>query len=215
MLDGGTVVGGTVVVDAVVVDCGALVVDDSGAEIVVGSGADVVVDSTAERGAMVVVVSTTNVVVDSSDDPAGPRRAVEEAARGAPIEVTFIEGPRGASRQRNVGIEFVRADIVMFPDDDSLWAIDTAEEFLRVYDLDTAGEVGAVCGRQVVGFDAIDAIDATAEAGARYRISMGNARPGISTIGQPAKCAESRSTSMVALVRITLRSGRRGSRRRM
>ncbi len=111
------------------------------------------------------------IVVDSSDDPSGPRRAVEEAARGAPVEVTFIEGPRGASRQRNVGVELVRAGIVMFPDDDSLWATDTAEEFLRVYDLDTAGAVGAVCGLPVVGFDAIDA---TAAAGGRYRISTGD-----------------------------------------
>jgi GT2 family glycosyltransferase len=108
------------------------------------------------------------IVVDSSDDPAEPRRAVEEAVRGSGIEVIFIAGPRGASRQRNLGLELVRAGITVFPDDDSMWADDTAEELVRVYDLDVEGKVGAVCGRPVLGFEAIDR---SLPADERYRIS--------------------------------------------
>jgi glycosyltransferase involved in cell wall biosynthesis len=111
------------------------------------------------------------VVVDASDDPSASRRAVETASRGAPVEVLFIEGPRGASHQRNLGVTQVRSGIVLFPDDDSLWAVDTAEEFVRVYDLDVEGKVGAVCGLPVVGFDAIDA----AEPAAGYRVSARDA----------------------------------------
>ena len=108
------------------------------------------------------------IVVDSSDDPSGPERAVREASNGAPVEVTFVQGPRGASRQRNVGVELVRSEVTMFPDDDSLWADDTAAEFMRIYDLDEAGRVGAVCGLPVPGFEQVDG---PGTAGGAYRTS--------------------------------------------
>lgn len=111
------------------------------------------------------------IVVDASDDPSAARKAVEETSRGSSIEVRFVEGPRGASHQRNLGVRMVTSGIVLFPDDDSLWAVNTAEEFVRVYDLDTEGKVGAVCGLPVVGFEAIDA----AEPAAGYRVSARDA----------------------------------------
>ncbi len=49
--------------------------------------------------------------------------------------------------------------------------------------------------------------------GGRQRTSTGYARPSTSTTGAPPKCSAKRAVSIVAEVTISLRSGRRTSRR--
>ncbi len=84
------------------------------------------------------------IVIDSTPDPAPVERAVRDAAAGSDIPVIFERGPRGAAHQRNAGMKFSEAPVVFFPDDDSLWWPDTAEETMKIYERDTAGEIGGV-----------------------------------------------------------------------
>ncbi|RMH30117.1 MAG: glycosyltransferase family 2 protein, partial [Planctomycetota bacterium] len=84
------------------------------------------------------------IVIDASDDPAPVERAVADATAGAEFPVILERGPRGAAHQRNAGTRLAGAPIVFYPDDDSLWYPDTAEETMRVYERDEAGAIGGV-----------------------------------------------------------------------
>lgn len=85
------------------------------------------------------------IVIDASEDFEPVRRKVEElTAEVSNIEVVVERGPRGITRQRNVGIRYSHAPIIFFPDDDSLWRPDTAEETMRIYERDEEGVIGGV-----------------------------------------------------------------------
>ena len=86
------------------------------------------------------------IVVDSSDDHEEVRRVVAEISAGAPCEVLVLSASRGSSVQRNAGLELVEADVVFFPDDDSLCDPDYAEHVMRIYDRDTDRVIGGVTG---------------------------------------------------------------------
>jgi glycosyltransferase involved in cell wall biosynthesis len=88
------------------------------------------------------------VIVDSSDDPAPIRELVARIAGATPIPVHFIGGERGLTRQRNLGLQHVDADVVMFPDDDSLLPSETMARIMAVYECDVEGVVGGVCGNE-------------------------------------------------------------------
>jgi glycosyltransferase involved in cell wall biosynthesis len=84
------------------------------------------------------------IVIDSSDDHAPVAAAVARATAGHPVEVIVEHGPPGAARQRNQGLRHVTADIVFFPDDDSLCHPGTTAAIMEVYERDTEGRVAAV-----------------------------------------------------------------------
>jgi glycosyltransferase involved in cell wall biosynthesis len=54
------------------------------------------------------------------------------------------------TRQRNIGLQFVQAPIVMFPDDDSMWRPGFASSVMNVYQSDTREQVGGVSGVGVI-----------------------------------------------------------------
>jgi len=85
------------------------------------------------------------IVVDRSDDHEAVRRlcAQIEADARMPIEVHYGRAPN-LPAQRNQGLDRVSAAVVLFPDDDSMWYPDTAENVLRVYEADAQGRYGAV-----------------------------------------------------------------------
>lgn|GEM_PF-563790 len=86
------------------------------------------------------------IVVDSSDDPAPSRESVERGADGSGVPVEFVAHDPGISAQRNHGMSLARAPIVFHSDDDALWFDGVGEAIMRVYERDTAGLIGAVCG---------------------------------------------------------------------
>ena len=88
----------------------------------------------------------TLIVVDSSDDTAPSREAVEAAAGASGVPCEFIVSEPGTAIQRNLGLKRVEAPVVMFPDDDSIWFDGVGEAVMRVYERDTDGLIGAVCG---------------------------------------------------------------------
>ena len=84
------------------------------------------------------------IVVDSSDDPLPNRRLVDSLAARSGIPFHFVPSPRGMTLQRNIGLRHVTGDVVVFPDDDSLFFPDALEEFAKVYEADTDGIVVGV-----------------------------------------------------------------------
>jgi glycosyltransferase involved in cell wall biosynthesis len=101
------------------------------------------------------------IVVDSSDDHAAVAAAIAEAVAkagakagekaggkaGAGWRGTLVverSGP-GLTHQRNRGLAHVEAEVVIFPDDDSLFHPGAAEAIMRAYELDTGGRIAGVC----------------------------------------------------------------------
>lgn len=87
------------------------------------------------------------VVVDSSDDQAPIAAIVADVAETAPMPVRLVRAAAGLTHQRNVGLTYCAADVVMFPDDDSLYHPETAAEIMEIYEVDTAGAIAGVAGR--------------------------------------------------------------------
>ena len=85
------------------------------------------------------------VIVDSSDDHAAVQAAVAGATRGWTGPVQLLRSGAGLPHQRNIGLREVTADIVLFPDDDSMLYPGTIAEILSVYGRDTGGQIAGVC----------------------------------------------------------------------
>lgn len=88
------------------------------------------------------------IVVDASDDPVPVEKAVASVARRFPVPTLFLHSQRGICLQRNLGLDRVRAPVVFFPDDDSLWHPGSTEAICRVYGRDTEDRIGGVCAAQ-------------------------------------------------------------------
>ncbi|QDY71545.1 glycosyltransferase family 2 protein [Qingshengfaniella alkalisoli] len=89
------------------------------------------------------------VVVDSSDDDgAAIGDLVTSLASRFGREIVFLTSPPGLTKQRNLGLQHTTADVVIFPDDDSLLYLDTAEKMLAVYE--ASESVAAVCATPAV-----------------------------------------------------------------
>jgi len=85
------------------------------------------------------------IIVDSSDDHDEVRDVVGRVAgKAAETELVIIRSAAGSSHQRNVGLANVKAPIVFFPDDDSLWYPGAAEAMMRVYERDQEQTIGCV-----------------------------------------------------------------------
>jgi glycosyltransferase involved in cell wall biosynthesis len=92
------------------------------------------------------------IVVDASDDHDSIRTEVSKISERVGFENTIVvksDAPNLA-RQRNIGLQFVQAPVVMFPDDDSMWYAGFASSVMGVYQSDTRGQVGGVGGVGVV-----------------------------------------------------------------
>jgi GT2 family glycosyltransferase len=88
------------------------------------------------------------IVVDSSRDHDEIEKLVAAASRQSRAEVIVRKSEPGLTLQRNLGLQFVRSPIILFPDDDSIWYADTAETLMEVYERDTAGKIAAVCSHE-------------------------------------------------------------------
>ncbi len=91
----------------------------------------------------------TILICDSSDDPSGIEAIVAGHAKDAPVPIRFMRCAPGLTVQRNIGLAACTADVVIFPDDDSLLYADAAERMLEVYEADRDGRIAGVCARPV------------------------------------------------------------------
>lgn len=99
------------------------------------------------------------IVIDSSDDHAPVAEAVSKAVAGFDGVPVILEhnrsdpsgrGGRGLPFQRNLGLAHVTADVVLFPDDDSMLYPEAAAGIMAVYDTDTERRIAAVCAAEAM-----------------------------------------------------------------
>lgn len=90
------------------------------------------------------------VIVDASDDHAAVRAFIDPFKSRSDIRIECVESQkRNLPAQRNIGVDHIEADIVLFPDDDAFWRPDTASGFLEAYAADTQRVIGGVNGIEV------------------------------------------------------------------
>ena len=85
------------------------------------------------------------IVIDSSDDHAPVAEAVAQATAGWDGTVIVEHSGKGLPYQRNLGLKHVTADVVIFPDDDSLFHPGTSAAIMAVYERDTDAAIAGVC----------------------------------------------------------------------
>jgi glycosyltransferase involved in cell wall biosynthesis len=89
------------------------------------------------------------IIVDSSEDGTPIEAIATRAAANSAVPVHYMRAAAGLTHQRNTGLTRATADVVIFPDDDSLLYPDAAERIMEVYEADTAGIVAGVAARPV------------------------------------------------------------------
>jgi glycosyltransferase involved in cell wall biosynthesis len=87
-------------------------------------------------------------LVDSSDD-AEPVKQIVADLEGTwrPIKLLSNQ-PRGLTVQRNIGLKHCLSDVVVFPDDDSLFYSDAMAFIMEAYECDEEKKIGGVCGAE-------------------------------------------------------------------
>jgi hypothetical protein len=86
------------------------------------------------------------IIVDASEDHESVRTEVHQLSKRLGYQNTIVSkaDTANSARQRNIGLQFVDAPIVMFPDDDSMWYDKFATNVLKLYGADVRRQVGGV-----------------------------------------------------------------------
>lgn len=88
------------------------------------------------------------IVVDASDDIKAVRQFMNQVANRQEVDFEVLFSKPNLPYQRNLGLARVISPVVIFPDDDSLWWPGVAKSIMRIYERDTAGDIGGVCARE-------------------------------------------------------------------
>jgi glycosyltransferase involved in cell wall biosynthesis len=88
------------------------------------------------------------IVIDASDDHDSVKNEVHAISERFGFENTIVARSEASNsaRQRNMGLQFVEAPVVMLPDDDSMWYGGFATNVLKIYEADVRRQVGGVSG---------------------------------------------------------------------
>jgi cellulose synthase/poly-beta-1,6-N-acetylglucosamine synthase-like glycosyltransferase len=88
------------------------------------------------------------IIIDASHDHDAVRTEVHDISERLGFKDTIVakSDASNSARQRNIGLQFVQAPVVMFPDDDSMWHTGFASCILKIYQADMRGQVGGVSG---------------------------------------------------------------------
>jgi GT2 family glycosyltransferase len=86
------------------------------------------------------------VIVVDAGDLGEVRQILQDCCASAAIEFIYVKASPSTTTQRNIGSEYVTADIIFFLDDDVQLAPDYLERILQIYQSDTDGHVGGVAG---------------------------------------------------------------------
>ncbi|MBV5338805.1 MAG: glycosyltransferase family 2 protein [Deltaproteobacteria bacterium] len=93
------------------------------------------------------------IIVDASDDHEAVRKTLDGIKNNLHqvVEITLIKSAfASSSYQRNLGLDLVTADVVIFPDDDSMFFPHAVDAMMQVYDLDTNQEIAGVCAAESI-----------------------------------------------------------------
>ena len=90
------------------------------------------------------------IIVDSSDDHSEVLKVLSTILEASSsVETIILASARGLTLQRNLGMSKSSSPVIMFPDDDSLWFPDTAEQLMQIYEKDELHQIGAVAALSV------------------------------------------------------------------
>jgi GT2 family glycosyltransferase len=90
------------------------------------------------------VTRPDEVLVVDGDEQRGAEQSVARR-RGGPLDVRYVPSLRGLTRQRNIGLDAVSSEIILFLDDDARVRPDTLGRVLEAYrDADVVGVTGRV-----------------------------------------------------------------------
>ena len=84
------------------------------------------------------------IIADASRDHDLLAATVREATSQAPFAVHVFRTSPGAGPQRNAALPYATSEVIFFPDDDSLWYEDVAENVMRIYERDVERRIGGV-----------------------------------------------------------------------
>ena len=92
------------------------------------------------------------IVIDASDDHDSVRTEVHQISKRFGYKDTIVakSDASNTARQRNIGLQFADAPVVMFPDDDTMWYDGFAANVLKIYGADVRRQVGGVTGISVL-----------------------------------------------------------------
>ena len=92
------------------------------------------------------------IIVDASDDHDSVRTDVRKISEqlGFGNAIVAKSDVSNSARQRNLGLQFVEAPVVMLPDDNSMWHAGFAANVLKIYEADVRRQVGGVTGVSVL-----------------------------------------------------------------
>lgn len=88
------------------------------------------------------------IVVDSSDNHEPVSQTITKITANYPVKMEILHSNPNLPHQRNIGLKYVESPVVIFPDDDSLWWPGVGEAIMNIYEQDTNGDIGGVCGRE-------------------------------------------------------------------
>jgi glycosyltransferase involved in cell wall biosynthesis len=92
------------------------------------------------------------IIIDASDNHDAVKTEVREISERFGFADTIVakSDASNSARQRNIGLQFAQAPVVMFPDDDSMWYDGFAANILKIYEADVSRQVGGVTGVAVL-----------------------------------------------------------------
>jgi hypothetical protein len=92
------------------------------------------------------------IIIDASDDHNSMRTEIDNISERLGFKNTIVVKSDASNlpRQRNIGLQFVEAPVVMLPDDDSMWHSGFATSVLKIYEADVRRQVGGVTGVSVL-----------------------------------------------------------------
>lgn len=91
------------------------------------------------------------IVVDASDDHKSIISLCESISKTFYFTIEVIQSHKAnLPYQRNLGLDLITEEVIIYPDDDSFWYPDTAEKIMAVYDRDKLHLIGGVTGIETI-----------------------------------------------------------------
>lgn len=89
------------------------------------------------------------IIVDSSIDKSNTIQSLNIIRDMFHVDIKYIETDKqNSSYQRNLGLEHSGSDIIIFPDDDSIFFPGSIDEMLKIYEKDYNKDISGVCAAE-------------------------------------------------------------------
>ena len=90
------------------------------------------------------------IIVDSSDHPDAVEQLIAKISATSNVPIILFQSDASTTLQRNLGLSKATADVLFFPDDDSLVLPGALDAMMRVYERDENELIGGVCSAEAM-----------------------------------------------------------------